>query len=952
VNKKNQISIFIIIAIVIIFLLMFMISSNFDDKKDEINKDKTLINSNGGEDLIFIKTMVDGCLEKQLRKATITAGLRGGFIFDKGEYYYPGSIPDNTYTPKLISNLDLNWNNLESKTLVHSQAQVYTPGLNSNNSFFSHSIKEDFEQFISIEFMNCLEFDEYGDIYLINYTDYLGTVEIIDFSSNKARISGLDADMDDKIKINFIDEDLVGKIINIDEGRFIVQFNNLNYLKNLDADFLKNLSVTNLDKNLNLNITFNDEDIRASIKYPVTIVNKEFTSLYENSEIILDVRFKKLIEFSSSILYYKSLENRSVNYLGPNNLIKALNSSDYGSDYFKKRGMFGIDFRMRIINETLSEKKYLYSIIDKESKILGNPYVFNFGYENIAPIVNFTAIDSRFDYDTKNNVITLIATKNQPINYKLEPYTTEYQYYDHYIKYFEEEEYDGPDAYFKLDKDGNLSFTAYREKVYTYNLIVTDTEAQREHTLVFITGFPDNTNNKAAKECFSFENYQDPLLFPIVGSFNDKIFDKVDADSGMHEPFAYSLYFDDEDVLESSKLYFKPSCTFLSDAFSVNAILTYGETTTTQVISFSGDDTNFIEIPQFSGPIKVEVEIKQGSNSLVETPFSMTIYPANCLGPEPQVIPGKSWDNTCCDLGKVSEISPESYVGTNTNLFNIENNPHDAINDDFVFLWDVESSSNFDYENKVIWDILGNDATSTYKGRIQAKCKGVYPTTGKNIEDIVPVGSGTSKSFGMVKGVDGGARHGIEIPIDPISVTLGKDIDAEMCEFGYGSNLSIRFFLNNGVVLSAGLVSDNTGSGSYGVSFIPDESEYDDLFILCDNNLLGSVDGGVSWAESLGSGTRNKIYKSRGYCAQDSNACSYRIINPVIDNKRDDTSSSKCIDYSFLNDNFNSQINPAFCNTVANPVCNAAGNCVGPAKCCSAPNVPAGCVAPPASCTP
>ncbi len=84
-NKKSQIMIFVLIAIIILFLLVLLLSDSFFSKKGDINDTKTNV-IKGDSDLVPIKELLDSCLDKQLKRAVIISGLRGGFIYNKGEY--------------------------------------------------------------------------------------------------------------------------------------------------------------------------------------------------------------------------------------------------------------------------------------------------------------------------------------------------------------------------------------------------------------------------------------------------------------------------------------------------------------------------------------------------------------------------------------------------------------------------------------------------------------------------------------------------------------------------------------------------------------------------------------------------------------------------------------------------------------------------------------------------
>ena len=89
---KTQISIFILVAIMIIFLFIFLINNNSSNNSKKIEENKNTVLEDSNSKLLNLKDSVDYCFEKQLRKAVIIAGTRGGFIYDNGEYYFSGVL--------------------------------------------------------------------------------------------------------------------------------------------------------------------------------------------------------------------------------------------------------------------------------------------------------------------------------------------------------------------------------------------------------------------------------------------------------------------------------------------------------------------------------------------------------------------------------------------------------------------------------------------------------------------------------------------------------------------------------------------------------------------------------------------------------------------------------------------------------------------------------------------
>jgi len=200
-ESKSQISIFILTIIIVIFLFIFLFSSNFENKKTDLKKSKTQILSETNNKLFPLKDNVDYCLKRQVKKALIISGMHGGFIYDKGEYYSPSVILQDTYHKKLVTNLDLNWNNLIEKVLIQSDYSVYVPNINNNGTIYTHTIKEDYEKFILDEFLKCINLDKYKSAgYKIIQEEYVGNIKKT-IGPKKAEINKIIGKVNDKVRI-------------------------------------------------------------------------------------------------------------------------------------------------------------------------------------------------------------------------------------------------------------------------------------------------------------------------------------------------------------------------------------------------------------------------------------------------------------------------------------------------------------------------------------------------------------------------------------------------------------------------------------------------------------------------------------------------------------------------------------------------------------------------------
>lgn len=885
--------------------MIFLFSRDTQQKQDTIEISKTQITSENNDKLITLKGKIDYCLDKQLKRAVIIAGLKGGFIYDKGEYYFPGTIPTNTYSKKFISNLDLNWNNLQSQTLVHSQAQVYTPGIETTTSLYEHSIKEDIEKFISIEFLKCLEFENINDIYIINQSDYLGVLNpSIDYTNNLVKITDIDSKKNEQIEIVGVNQILIGIVQNTNKKEATVKFDNLQILSTLSADQIQNLSAINLNQSLNINVEINQEDVTAEINFPVKIDNKEFQTLFEKSKVQVKVRLKSLIDISKILLNYKYFTEKSIDYMNETSLSKVINQSTY----FKTTSYKDIELRKTIIMDQDEHKKYIYSIIDKDSRILGNPYVFNFGYENIAPIVHFDSINPNFDIDTQNNIINFVTSKNYLIKYSLRDFTDEAQFWDHHTFKFREESYNGFDAKFSLDQYGNFSFIPYKEKLYSYDIYVTDEETTRKHTINFLTGFPDNKNNTAAIKCYRFTHSTDPNKFPVSQDLSG--IQQYQTSDNVDHLFALSLYLDPAKNYPSEVgniLEFSKSCVFIPELYSSTAKLYNANTDqliNTQELTYqTGNNFATINLPTQNFPIKVSIEVKDKTdNRLMTEPFNITIYPSNCLGPyESETSTGLS----CCNSALVKNAILSGLTGNDNTLKTLYNSAQKTPSSGIIYQKEIYLcfdpsadeilNSEYDYENNVIWQDIKPDITSLFKSTLTLECQGKYPVAELNIKSITTSGG---SNYGTIERLKISGITQIDTTFQNIPINIQNINNAQKCEFceiEYTTSLGIIMNYNNKLYkLSTGLVEQNPTAQ---VSTLPADAS--NTFVLCEDQWYGQESS--TWLAISGlfqkDGSAKSGYVSKSYCAPSTTECKPKTYTPT--SKAITDSSSQCTDKYF-----------------------------------------------------
>ena len=894
-NSNGQISIFIIVVVIVILLFLFLVFMNFDDN---VTKDNI---KNSGEDLKPLKDNIDYCLEKQLKRALIISGLKGGFIYDNGEYYSPSAVPDNTYNGDFISNLNLNWNNILFYTLIHSQTEVYSPLISGTLSLsrdtgieqiYSHSIEEDFEKFVLDEFIKCVNLESYEkEGYEIRFEEYGGKVISYVPGERYVKVSGLkNAQIGDTIKLVTLEQNFFAQIIE-DEGRgvFVVDLGERAQI--ITEQDINSIDVINLNAKINLEIIFEDEKVTADLSFPVVLTTNEGDFKYDNSVVSVDVRFRKLLEMSKILLNKKNI-NKSLNYFNESDVFKSLEEYDYVTNTNFK----DFEFFVTIINDTDEYKRYVYSIIDKDSRILGNPYVFNFGYENEAPRINLSELGIK---GISNYSALFIVSKNTLFELNLQSYTSDPQIVDNYFSYYVEDEYHGLDADYSLTADGNLSFIGHRETKFVYDVVVSDGETKRSHSIVFLVGFPDNENNDDVLKCMSFKNYDIQNFFPILDKFRNKIF--TYDDNGYNRAYGYSLYIDSlnsySSILPQSVVRFDKTCLFFNDYFEPQ-IEVSGVTN-----PYYLDTGDYIEIyvPIANVPLDVSVTVMdKNTNQAITEPFKITVFPSNCLGPEPvdsSLQERVGGTMSCCNVEGIFE-KPTGFIDV------LDSSGRRSIDAESYFCADISTMHNnydtfgdfFSYVN-IFDDVSVSSPTSLYEGRIIGVCDGT--TASGTISEVLPTGSVDLNERGYV------SSEGIS-SFDSIDLRLTKVEDASECEFCYvGKKSGFAVYVEDSDALLgfySGLKIDNSDS-DVGVSVIPNDARYSGIKVLCDNNKYAKEQSGTEgWSSNevgidMALPNFDWLYVSKGYCSQGRALCEGRL--DAMDTVRQKDNVVDCVDWYF-----------------------------------------------------
>lgn len=902
-NNLGQLSIFILVSLMVLVLLVSIIFFSSSDEKKVLEESKASANT-FHPSIIPIKEHIDFCLEKQLRRALIVGGLKGGFIYDHGEYYSPSAIPDDTYDDGFIANMDLNWNNLLFKTLIHSQSDVYSPKINSSFSItvnntqreiYSASIKEDFERFIYEEFIECVDFESfksngYEIVYEKYSADVVGINSGVDPQTGKIKITAerLSGDVGDKVELRIGERIIIGEIGKLDESSSVI-FLDSNSLSNVPIEEeISNLNILNRNSNVSVQVDFGDEGISAKLEFPVVLIGNDFEASYKTSITKSSVRFLDLLRLSN-LLAEQKYQNKSLNLL----------DSDDVNNIFIKNPLPGeVDMSNVIIQRTrinASETfvREIYSLVDDESLILGNPFVFNFGYENNAPVIDYSKLNAQV-LDLEGALF--IVSKNQPINLDLKKITSDQQLIDNFRSYYLEDSYEGLDAKFSINSNGNLFFEGYQERRFTFPVTVTDGETKSTENFVFVTGFPDNQNNQLAKDCIEFENFEVSGVFPIADDFKDKLFTYKDGEKNIL--YGYSLFLGDTlnniHSLKSSELYFKSaSCLVSSSIYSVDVTLKNLDSGATSIGTMD-ESTGRIEVPLSPSPIEVKIEIRdRATGKLATEEYIVTIYPSECLGPhalsstESLLFGG---DLSCCNteevVNSITSKNPRNFFKNSileTSGVVLDAESYFCFDFAQIYTNPFLEGYSFDHTTNNIWE-SSSSKTSLYEGNVRAVCDG--SSSIGTLAEVTPTGNTDFTAFTQ--------KVGYERTTLPTSapISLTKIENASECEFCYIENPSpFTMYINNDFLFFTGMKIQNLEADSVGVEPLPfsigDES-LDDAFIMCDDAWYGSEIGDYdssSWDKLFTGedGPPSRIYKSKGYCYQGVNQCSGRP-NPIPGN--------------------------------------------------------------------
>ncbi|MCA9459058.1 MAG: hypothetical protein KC550_00755 [Nanoarchaeota archaeon] len=964
INGRSQIGIFILIALMIIILLIFLIYYSNLEKESNIEDTKKTQNGETDSKLNALKDNVDFCLERQIKKALVISGAKGGFIYEQGEYYFPSVTTDHFYDPKLANMLNLDYSYLTGGVLVHSAYEVYTPNLNSTKSFFdvksgeniivyNHSIKGDFEKYILDEFLDCIML-EAVEIRGFNLT-FENFTSSLDSQFIETQISNLGVDRIDLVRTESIigktgdrvitmvnGKERYGTIFSNDEDG---KYSNVKFDENIFENFgnadINDLIIRNLNSSVSVEVDFKDDSVGARVFFPVSIENKGFNSFFRTSYQEVNVRFKKLLEFSKTLLEAK-VKDRSLDYSDITVINKVLDDGNY---YYRNSGDDLHEtlkfYQTELYNSSKERAMYVYTIEDTSSKILGNPYIFNFAYDNNAPYIDKNKIDEDVRFKQDGNSFLYVSVVDAGLTLNLKNFISDKQFLDNFLSYFIPNHINKPSYEFRIEANGDVFFQSVNPGITSINIDLTDGETIKTENFIFVSGQLGNKNNEDAKFCYDFKsskisasNNQNIIIFPTLNEYVYDNYAVVDG-TGYHDTFTYNLYAEDaflNSLIGKSLSYipgglsFKRSCYDIGDfvklQYELRNAITGNLIAEAEVLN-NHDDID-IPIPKVNYPVDVIVKlIDTYDDGVLGEPFEITIYPRKCLGPsnlaaslQAQV---GSTVGSCCDLSKTPITSVPNLNMADVNNIRTSGKVIDA---DMYFMYNPMGNGNFfnsginsfNVATQNLWgpQMSLNNPTSLFKGHGVATCDGTFPKW----EDILKVSS-IGPSVLNSKVYSYRAFNPREILLKgpgfnrmlPFSVSYANQNG--VCEFA-------QLNFTNELQLDVDVNNDGTKSGNLGfqTAFVslnpltyngplPDTPDGNAAHVMCDevnvNYVTTDTFPPYSWLKNPGvlgkGGVSASVAFSKGFCQVGVSNCGGKVASPGYKARNDAVSS--CEDYYY-----------------------------------------------------
>lgn len=897
--------IFVIVAFVVLILFLFMIFTSVSDKRNEVIDN----NRDNGETLLPIKENVDFCLKNELRRALLIAGNKGGFIYEDGEYYTESVLVN--YSDEFLTNMDLNSNNL-LKTLVHSQYSVYSPSINRTLEIirdtgsgteeiviYGHTIEEDFEIFLNDNFMRCMDLDRYEKQgYNVSYEKYVGSISQFDDIRKQIIVDDFHGMVGDSVKIPYENQVLTGEVVEIkDDNSRVIKIPDDSVF--LSIEDLSQIYVINMNSSAFIDVTFTDESVKATLSFPIRISGNDNSITFKESEVELNVRFKKLLQLSNMLLNEK-VQNRSLDYTNEEIFQKVIVDR---TDFLSKshvEGKKSLIFDVAKINNSPEYKKYVYYFIDRESRILGNDYVFKFGYENHAPKINLSLMDG--DSNLLEENVLKVLTINSINTFSLMEITSDEQLLDSYTSNFEPDEADLPRYWYKVESDGTMKVKAKSPGFFDVPITVTDNEATRTYTFSFMGGLFDNSDNSAVSSCIELEQ-NDGLGFAYDIENDFKGLFNYDGSSGDKEFYGFVQYLNPAIASSlsydrSATIIFKRRCIYSETTHEVHYSVD-GSPNTPIDMNSEGDFS--LEIPNINSPKTYVFSVYNiGDSTYYPDPFVVKIYPVGCMGPHPLDSPGSEYlgsskKASCCNTEAlktaIASNNPQSVSLPGTSVLYSDGSY--SVNTKIYICTDLTFTRLYGSVNpaeEILWNSpRGSAITSLFQGNLRMVCNG--KSSIGELQDISSAGGSVAYSSIL----ESYFLPGIGEITLPTSVNFRPGVKkmGGVCKFCYVPPVGYKFKDSNGVYFNFGVADyiDNNPSLKEMTNVTPLISGVVDYVARCDNNIYGRAGGGGSWGTGSVDGV--VVEQSNGFCPVLSspfqpNSCTGRTGTPGYKIESDD----------------------------------------------------------------
>ena len=792
-SSKGQISIFIIISVIIISAMVFLVFMSNDSKKEEISRGTDVDTQ---ERVLFIKQYVDSCMEKQLEKALIVSGLKGGFIYGvsngtyRRSFIYPEPYPFHFIENIGLHPVPLGWNLVHARELWIGFTVPYLTAENVNKSIYNETVKSHFERYLFEEFgKNCqhnIESIEHLGFDFVN-KDFSGKLESgLPRGDSQVIVKDLDGEVGDRVMFKLDDETYTGTINETRAGRiYMVKLDRELMTSNID---ISEITVFNLNSTATVNVSFNKDETEMKFLYPILLNDSSRDSVvFVESVVSVPVRFGAL-RFLSQGLMDKKMDNRSINLSNStqlNNILRSISKVRAFIDNLSE-----LTFKIHKINDSPEYKEYVYYFFDNGSKILGNPYVYRFGYRNHAPSFNLSVLCVNDNIEDEC-ILAYVADNgswwNSTINIsaRMDPEVMDCRPKGYYssedsgdcgdVRYVDLK----PADIFNLSTQGNYTFKAELEGKYPFEIQLTDGEAYTIREVYFIVGTPANFNNNDVLDCIKFYNYEKPG-FPIESDLfktsngEGKIFTNVSG--GRTKAYAYALYPWKYGIEVLDSCFGDPNNNHIEYWINDNYIEDHRQGFLFNVSTSS--------IPQ---EIKIQINDPNG-NAINKENYTLTVYPSKCLGPHaaPDNRPNP-WFMTCCNTEVLNKsIYDEGIRGSlipNSKIYFEENGF--ALNEDVYFCYEPSFNSQdspghlgYDrtFHTQNIFGYSGsNKVTSLLAAHTEVICDG-------------------TNAIGNLSSIGGGVRGRPSFPSNTFVTGFGRDreIDGGLVNPGIFASFEIK----------------------------------------------------------------------------------------------------------------------------------------------------------------